>query len=75
MYNNYEERIELLNKQLVSEYKRAEELEERINKSLVYLNNTIKENKESFDGEFLRKQNVYELIRLLKRRTQWIKKK
>lgn len=34
MYNNYEERIELLNKQLVSEYKRAEELQERIDKAL-----------------------------------------
>ena len=37
MYNNYEERIELLNKQLVSEYKRAEESQARIDKTIEIL--------------------------------------
>lgn len=43
MYNNYEERIELLNNQLVTEYKKNVELEKRIKEALKYIEETIED--------------------------------
>lgn len=66
MYNNYEERIELLNKQLVAEYKRAEELQARIDKGIALLNkHSIDCFEKSYDNnDFSEIMNI--IIKILK---------